>query len=177
MTDTLQNILVSSSDEVEIKAAPKKRVKQELTPEEKKQKSRQSYLDLIERCKNGEYRSKEERKATQVVKVAPVKHAAKIKDLSPEALAEKQAAKALRLYTFNKKYRTEHREEYNTYMRTIMREKYRNDPTYRARLAELAKLRKGKNREEASLKKALRTKERRETHVEKMNEEKNVETL
>ena len=58
-----------------------------------------------------------------------------------------------------------------------MREKYRNDPTYRARLAELAKLRKGKNREEVSLKMALRTRERRETHIEQMNEEKNLETL
>ena len=83
MLESLQNIHVSSSDEVEIKTAPKKRIKQELTTEEKKQKSRQSYLDLIERCKNCEYRSKEERKATQVVKVAPVKHPAKVKYLSP----------------------------------------------------------------------------------------------
>ena len=152
MLESLHNLHVSSSDEVEIKTAPKKRIKQELTTEEKKQKSRQSYLDLIERCKNGEYRSKEERKATQVVKVSPVNHPAKVKDLSPEGIAEKKAAKAMRLYTFNKKYRIEHREEYNAYMRTIMREKYRNDPAYRARLAELSKLRTTKNREDTKLK-------------------------
>ena len=148
MTDTLQIILVSSSDEVESKTAPKKRVNQELTPEEKKQKSRQSYLDLIERCKNGEYKSMEERKATRVVKVAPVNHPAKDPELSSEVISEeKEAAKAMRLYTSNKKYRTEHREECNTYMRTIMREKYRNDAVPRARQVELAKLRLKKNRE------------------------------
>ena len=143
MLESLHIIHVSSSDEVEIKTAPKKKIKQELSTEEKKQKSRQSYLDLIERCKNGEYRSKEERKATQVVKV----YIAKIKDLSPEGIAEKKAAKALRIYTFNKKHRIEHRDEYNAYMRTIMREKYRNDPSYRARLSELSKIRSVKNRE------------------------------
>ena len=41
----------------------------------------------------------EERKATRVVKVAPVKHPAK----DPEATSEeKKAAKAMRLDTFNK---------------------------------------------------------------------------
>ena len=41
----------------------------------------------------------------------------------------------------------EHREEYNAYMRTIMREKSRNDAVHRARQVELATLRMKKNKE------------------------------
>ena len=40
MTDSLQNINLLSAEKVEVINASKKRVKQELTTEEKKQKSR-----------------------------------------------------------------------------------------------------------------------------------------
>ena len=79
-----------------------------------------------------------------------MKPPAKDTELSPEAISEeKKAANAMRLYTSNKNYRMEHREEYNAYMRTIMRENYRNDAVHRARQVELAQLRLKKNIEAA----------------------------
>ena len=119
MTDPLQHIILLTAAKLETITASKHKVKQELTKEEKKLQSRQRYLDLIERCKNGEYNSMEERRSTRIVKSSPEKHP----DLPPAVISEeKKAAKAMRLYTSNKKYRMEHREEYNAYMRTIMRE-------------------------------------------------------
>ena len=144
MTDSLQNISLLTAATNSTITASKRKIKQELTKEEKKNQSRMRYMSLIERCKNGEYKSMEERRLTRIVK-QPTKPNP---ELPPAVISEeKKVAKAMRLYTANKKYRTENREEYNTYMRIIMREKYRNNAEHRAIQVELSKLRTKKNRD------------------------------
>ena len=124
MTDSLQNTDMLATVEVEVKTETTAKlktettdkVKLELTLEEKKQRCKQRYLDLIERCRSGEYKTRAERNATRSIRVVPEK----APEITPE---ETKAAKATRLNAMNRKYRALHREEYDAFMRGIMGEK------------------------------------------------------
>ena len=94
----------------------KRKIKQELTADEKKARNRENYLKFIEKCRNPEERKK-----------------------TPE---EKKEALAIRRQLYNKTYKIKHREEWNNYMRTRMREKYRNDEPYRKNMLEQAKIKR-----------------------------------
>ena len=93
-----------------------RKLKQELTKEEKKARNRENYLKFIEKCRNPEERKK-----------------------TPE---EKKEALAIRRQLYNKNYKIKHREEWNNYMRTRMRERYRNDEPYRKNMLEQAKIKR-----------------------------------
>ena len=75
-----------------------------LTAEEKKERNKQRYLTLIERCRNQEYLTIEERKTT-----GP----------SPE---EKKAAVAARRKITNLNYNIRNREAINAYSNALMKE-------------------------------------------------------
>ena len=93
-----------------------RKIKQELTADEKKARNRENYLKFIEKCRNPEERKK-----------------------TPE---EKKEALAIRRQLYNKNYKIKHREEWNNYMRTRMRERYRNDEPYRKNMLEQAKIKR-----------------------------------
>ena len=98
------------------------KMKTPLTPEEKTIRNKQRYLKLIEKCRNHEYLTMEERKT---------------KGVSPE---EKEAAAARRKIT-RVNYNEKNREAINAYMNNVMKEKYKNDEVYRASEIERGKLR------------------------------------
>jgi hypothetical protein len=125
-----------ASNEVEPRTGEAK-VKRELTPEDKKMRNKQRYLDLIERCRSGEYMTLEERKDTSYVKVK-----VKPEKIPKIKVEETKEDRATRLNAKNRKYRSEHREAYNQYMNEMMKEKYRNDEDYRARQLVMAKMRR-----------------------------------
>ena len=100
-----------------------KQIKQPLTPEEKTERNKQRYLKLIEKCRNHEYLTMEER-TTQ--------------GISPE---EKKAAVTARRKITRTNYYIRHREEINAYMNNVMKERYKNDEAYRLREIERGKLR------------------------------------
>ena len=93
-----------------------RKIKQELTADEKKARNRENYLKFIEKCRNPEERKK-----------------------TPE---EKKEALAIRRQLYNKNYKIKHREQWNNYMRTRMRERYRNDEPYRKNMLEQAKIKR-----------------------------------
>ena len=99
------------------------KMKTPLTPEEKTIRNKQRYLKLIEKCRNHEYLTMEERKAEGV---------------SPE---EKTAAAAARRKITRVKYHEKNRESINAYMNNVMKEKYKHDEVYRAKEIERGKLR------------------------------------
>jgi hypothetical protein len=127
-----------TSNEVEPRTG-KAKVKRELTLEDKKQRNKQRYLDLIERCRSGEYMTLEERKDTAYVKV---KVKVKIDKIPKIKVEETKEDRAIRLNEKNRKYRAAHREAYNHYMCEMMKEKYRNDEDYRVRQLVMAKQRR-----------------------------------
>ena len=98
------------------------KIKTPLTEEEKKERNKQRYLTLIERCRNQEYLTMEERKT---------------KGLSPE---EKKAAVAARRKITTLRYNIRNREAINAYSNAFMKEKYRTDEAYRLRESERGKL-------------------------------------
>ena len=100
-----------------------KKMKTPLTPEEKTIRNKQRYLKLIEKCRNHEYLTMEERKT---------------KGVSPE---EKTAAAAARRKLTRVNYNEKNREAINAYMNNVMKEKYKNDEVYRASEIERGKLR------------------------------------
>jgi hypothetical protein len=100
-----------------------KPTKTPLTPEEKTERNRQRYLKLIEKCRNHDYLTMEERKT---------------QGISPE---EKQAASAARRKISKANYYDRNRESINAYMNNVMKEKYKNDEVYRAKEIERGKLR------------------------------------
>ena len=73
----------------------------ELTKEEKKERNRAYYLKFIERCRNHEFLTKEERKTTDRTLCAII---------SPE---EKKEAIAIRRRLTNKRHRLIHRDKKN----------------------------------------------------------------
>ena len=94
-----------------------------LTSEEKTERNKLRYLKLIEKCRNHEYLTMEERKTS---------------DVSTE---EKNAAAAARRKITRTKYYEKNRESITTYMNHLMKEKYKNDDVYRAKEIERGKLR------------------------------------
>ena len=98
------------------------KIKTPLTAEEKTERNKQRYLKLIERCRNQEYLTMEERKT---------------KGLSPE---EKKAAVAARRKITTLNYNIRNREAINAYSNNFMKEKYRTDEAYRLRESERGKL-------------------------------------
>jgi TRAP-type C4-dicarboxylate transport system substrate-binding protein len=94
-----------------------------ITSEEKTKRNKQRYLTLIEKCRNHEYLTMEERKT---------------QGISPE---EKQAASAALRKISRANYRIRNREAINAYMNNLMKEKYKNDEVYRAKEIERGKLR------------------------------------
>ena len=104
-----------------------------LTAEEKTERNKQRYLQLIERCRNQEYLTMEERKTK-----AP----------SPE---EKQAAVAARRKITTLNYNIRNREKINAYANKFMKEKYRTDEAYRLRESERGKLKYIKVKEQRRL--------------------------
>jgi hypothetical protein len=97
-------------------------IKTPLTADEKTERNKQRYLKLIERCRNQEYLTMEERKT---------------KGPTPE---EKKAAVAARRKITNQNYNNRHREAVNAYANNFMKEKYRTDEAYRLREIERGKL-------------------------------------
>jgi hypothetical protein len=100
-----------------------KQTKTPLTPEEKTQRNKQRYLKLIEKIRNHEYLTMEERKTQGV------------------SQEEKQEASAARRKITRANYTTRNRESINAYMNNVMKEKYKNDEVYRAKEIERGKLR------------------------------------
>ena len=94
-----------------------------LTTEEKTARNKMRYLKLIEKCRNHEYLTMEERKTEGV---------------SPE---EKTAAAAARRKITRVKYHEKNRESINAYMNNVMKEKYKHDEVYRNSEIERGKLR------------------------------------
>ena len=107
-----------------------KKIKRELTKEEKKERNRAYYLKFIERCRNHEFLTKEERKTSDGTLCI---------NISPE---DKKETLAIRRRLITNRNRLKHKEEWNAYMRTRMREKYRNDEPYRTNQLAKAKLRR-----------------------------------
>jgi hypothetical protein len=118
MSGALHETVTQTLDEVR-----KAKVKQELTKEEKQERSKQSYLLLIERCRNQEYQTLAERRAVH----------------TPE---DKKEALATRRRLSNQKYRAQHKEEWNAYTRIRMRDRYRNDDVFRIKQLETATLKR-----------------------------------
>ena len=102
------------------------KIKRELTKEEKKERNRAYYLKFIERCRNHEFVTKEERKTTLGINISP---------------EEKKEAIAIRRRLATKIRRLKSPEEWNNYMRTYMREKYRNNEPHRIDQRAKAKIR------------------------------------
>ena len=102
-------------------------VKRELTTEEKKARNKLYYLKFIEKCRNHEFLTNEEKKQTDRTTISP---------------EDKKEALAIRRRLLTNRRRLIHREAWNTYMRTRMKDKYRNDETYRAKQLENAKRRR-----------------------------------
>ena len=100
-----------------------KQTKTPLTPEEKTIRNKQRYLKLIEKCRNHEYLTMEERKTEGV---------------SPE---EKKAAAAARRKITKANYYEKNRASINAYMNNVMKERYKNDEVYRNSEIERGKLR------------------------------------
>jgi hypothetical protein len=100
-----------------------KPTKTPLTPEEKTERNKQRYLKLIEKCRNQEYLTMEERKT---------------QGISQE---EKQEASAARRKISRANYTARNREAINAYMKNVMKAKYKNDEVYRAKEIERGKLR------------------------------------
>ena len=94
-----------------------------LTSEEKTERNKQRYLKLIEKCRNHEYLTMEERKTSTV------------------SIEEKNASAAARRKITRTKYYQKNRESITTYMNHLMKEKYKNDEVYRAKEIERGKLR------------------------------------
>ena len=94
-----------------------------LTTEEKTARNKMRYLKLIEKCRNHEYLTMEERKTSVV---------------SPE---EKQAAAAARRKITKANYYDKNRASINAFMNNLMKEKYKNDEVYRTKEIERGKLR------------------------------------
>ena len=103
------------------------KIKRELTKEEKKERNRAYYLKFIERCRNHEFVTKEERKTTPGINISP---------------EEKKEAIAIRRRLATKIRRLKNPEEWNNYMRTYMREKYRNNEPHRIVQCAKAKIRR-----------------------------------
>ena len=100
-----------------------KQTKTPLTPEEKTIRNKQRYLKLIEKCRNHEYLTMEERKTEGV---------------SPE---DKKAAAAARRKITKANYYEKNRASINAYMNNVMKERYKNDEVYRNSEIERGKLR------------------------------------
>ena len=99
-----------------------KQIKSILTPVEKRALNKQRYLKLIERCRNNEYLTMEERKAQGV------------SDENKLAVAARKKETRYNYYIKNK-------EHINAYMNNLMKERYKNDEAYRLREIERGKLR------------------------------------
>jgi hypothetical protein len=97
-------------------------IKTPLRPEEKTEINKQRYLKLIERCRNNEYITRDERK-TQVI------------------TEEKKAAVVAGKKITRANYNNRHRAEINAYMNNLMKDKYKNNEAFREREKEQAKLR------------------------------------
>ena len=124
MMETIQNTNTSTIETGTCK------LNQELTKEEKKARNRLYYLKFIEKCRNHEFLTTEERKATDRTLCATI---------SPE---DKKETLAIRRRLITNRHRFKHKEEWNAYMRTRMREKYRNDEPYRTNQLTKAKIRR-----------------------------------
>jgi hypothetical protein len=122
MTETIQNTTKEGS------------FKRELTKEEKKARNRLYYLKFIEKCRNHEFLTVEERQADRTQGTA----------ISPE---EKKEATAIRRRLTTNRYRLKHKEEWNDYMRNRMKDRYRNDEVYRTKQLENAKRRRALKKE------------------------------
>ena len=101
-------------------------MKTPLTPEEKTIRNKQRYLKLIEKCRNHEYLTMEERKTEGV---------------SPEEKTAAAAAAAARRKLTRVNYHEKNRESINAYMNNVMKEKYKYDEVYRNSEIERGKLR------------------------------------
>jgi hypothetical protein len=110
-----------------------KPTKTPLTPEEKTERNRQRYLKLIEKCRNHDYLTMEERKT---------------QGISPE---EKKAASAARRKISKANYYDRNRESINAYMNNVMKEKYKNDEVYRAKEIERGEVKISETRRAATI--------------------------
>jgi hypothetical protein len=133
MTESLHESITLLTDEVR-----KVKVKQALTIEENQARSKQRYLRLIERCRNQEYQTLAERRAEH----------------TPE---DKKEDLAIRRRLSNQKYRAQHKEEWNAYMRIRMRDRYRNDDAFRIKQLENATLKRALKRAAANEARILET--------------------
>ena len=111
--------------------------KRELTKEEKTARNRLYYLKFIEKCRNHEFLTVEERKEKDRVQGTAI---------SPE---EKKEATAIRRRIITNRYRLKHKEEWNAYMRNRMKDRYRNDEAYRTKQLENTKRRRALKKEAA----------------------------
>ena len=112
--------------------------KRELTKEEKKARNRLYYLKFIEKCRNHEFLTVEERQETDRTQCAII---------SPE---DKKETIAIRRRIVTNRYRLKHKEEWNAYMRNRMKDKYRNDEAYRTKQLENARRRRVLKKEAAN---------------------------
>ena len=85
------------------------------------------YLKFIEKCRNHEFLTVEERQEKDRTQGTAI---------SPE---EKKEATAIRRRIITNRYRLKHKEEWNAYMRNRMKDRYRNDDAYRTKQLENAK--------------------------------------
>lgn len=108
----------------------KNKPKTPFTVEEKKERNKQQYLKFIERCRNHEYLTKEERKT---------------QDIDPE---EKKAAAVARRKITRMNYTIRNRVAINAYQNNLMKEKYKNNEPYRLRELERGKERHRKRVEQ-----------------------------
>ena len=132
MTETIQNTNTATTEAGTCKLKP------ELTTEEKKARNRLYYLRFIDKCRNHQFLTLEERQDTARTPCAII---------SPE---DKKEALAIRRRVINNRHRLKHKEEWNAYMRNRMKDKYRNDEVYRAKQLENAKIRRALKKEAAN---------------------------
>ena len=132
MTEAIQNTNTSTTE------AGTCKLKRELTKDEKKARNRLYYLKFIEKCRNHEFLTVEERQAADRTLCAII---------SPE---DKKEALAIRRRLITNRHRLKHKEEWNAYMRNRMKDNYRNDEVYRAKQLENAKRRRALKKEAAN---------------------------